>query len=263
MPFYQFGCSYVMLYNFQNAGCSFWQCLFCEYCFEIINYYMHYVHVLQMSCMWIKDGVHLNLIVGRSVGCQLNCLLFPYLKVVGYPLSCPLSCPLYPYMAVVGSLICMAKFPWAAHGQPTPLPTELPTFSCLEVVCCPLSCSLFPYMEVVDSLICMAKFPWAAHSAAHFFIFEVVGCLLSCPLSCPLFPYMEVVGSLICMAKFPWAAHGQPTPLPTCSPWAAKWAVPLFFPYGYPSITVRFGMIQKVKIDRLIFFFERRGSFGW
>ena len=78
----------------------------------------------------------------------------------------------------------------------------------------------------MGSLICMAKFPWAAHSAAHFFhILEAVGCLLSCPL----FPYMEVVGNLICMAKFPWAAHGQPTLLPTCNPWAAKWAVPLFF----------------------------------
>ena len=105
----------------------------------------------------------LNLIVGSSVGCPLNCPLFTYLKEVGYPLSCPLSCPLYPYMAVVGRLICMAKFPWAAHEQPTPLPTELPTFSCLEVVGCPLNCPLFPYMEVVGSLICMAKFPWAAH----------------------------------------------------------------------------------------------------
>ena len=105
----------------------------------------------------------LNLIVGSSVGCPLNCPLFPYLKVVGYQLSCPLSCPLYPYKAVVGSLICMAKFPWAAHGQPTPLPTELPSFSCFEVVGCPLSCPLFPYMEVEDSLNCMAKFSWAAH----------------------------------------------------------------------------------------------------
>ena len=65
----------------------------------------------------------LNSIVDSSVGCPLNCPLFPFLKVVGYPLSCPLSCPLYPYMEVVGSLICMAKFPWAAHWQPTPLPT--------------------------------------------------------------------------------------------------------------------------------------------
>ena len=102
---------------------------------------------------------------------------------------CPLSWPLFPHMEVVGSLIWMAKFPSAAHGQPTPLPTELPTFQYLEAV----------------------------------------GCQLSCPLSCPLFPYMEVVGSLICMAKFPWAAHGQPTPLPTCSPCAAKWAAPLVF----------------------------------
>ena len=108
----------------------------------------------------------LNLIVGNSVGCPLNCPLFPYLKVVGYPLSCPLSCPLYPYMAVVDSLICIAKFPWAAHGQPTPLPTELPTFSYLGVVGCPLSCPLFSYLEVVG-----------------------------CPLSCPLFPYMEVVNT--------------------------------------------------------------------
>ena len=58
----------------------------------------------------------LNLIVGSSVGCPLNCPLFPYLKVVGCPLSCPLSCPLYPYMEVMGNLICMAKFPWAAHS---------------------------------------------------------------------------------------------------------------------------------------------------
>ena len=109
----------------------------------------------------------LNLIVGGVVGCPLKCPLFPYLKVVGYTLSCPLSCPLYPVIEVVGSLICMSNFPWAAHGQPTPLPTDLPTFSCLEVVGCPLSCPLFPYMEVMGSLICMAKFPWAAHSAAH------------------------------------------------------------------------------------------------
>ena len=61
--------------------------------------------------------------MGSSVGCPLNCPLLPYLKVVGYPLSCPLYCPLNPYMAVVCSLICMAKFPWAAHGQPTLLPT--------------------------------------------------------------------------------------------------------------------------------------------
>ena len=57
----------------------------------------------------------------------------------------------------------MTKLPWAAQGQPTPLLTELPTFSYLEVVGCPLSWPLFPYMEVVGSLICMAKFTLAAH----------------------------------------------------------------------------------------------------
>ena len=60
----------------------------------------------------------LNVIVGSSVGCLLNCRLFPYLKVMGCPLSCPLTCQLYLYMEVVGSLICMAKFPWAARGAP-------------------------------------------------------------------------------------------------------------------------------------------------
>ena len=35
MPFYKFGCSYVMLYNIQNA---YLFCLFCDYWFEIINY---------------------------------------------------------------------------------------------------------------------------------------------------------------------------------------------------------------------------------
>ena len=123
--------------------------------------------------------------------------------------------------------------PWAAHSTAhwaahfftfgsSWLPTELPTVSIYgssgqpnlhakipmgSPLRCPLSCPLFPYMEVVGSQ-------------------------LSCPLSYPLFPYMEVVGSLIYMAKFPWAAHGQPTPLPTCSPRAAKWAAPLLFRMG-------------------------------
>ena len=152
----------------------------------------------------------LNLIVGRSVGCPLNCPLFPFLKVVGYPLSCSLSCPLYPYMAVVGSLICMAKFPWAAHGQPTPLPTFfmfgsnwLPTVYIYGSSGQP---NLHGQIPMGSPLRCPLSYPLFSY-------LEVVGCLLSCPL----FPYMEVVGSLICMAKFPWAAHGQPTPLPTCS----------------------------------------------
>ena len=196
---------------------------------------MHYIDMCY-KCLVCESWMAsiLNLIVGSSVCCPRNCPLLPYLKVVGYPLSCPLSCPLYPYMAVVGSLICMAKFPWAADSTAhffmfgsSGLPIELPIVSIYRSsgqpnlhgkipmgspLHCPLSCPLFSYFKVVGCL---------------------QNCPLSCPLSCPLFPYMEVVGSLICMAKFPWAAHGQPTPLPTCSPWAAKWAAPLFFPYGY------------------------------
>ena len=103
--------------------------------------------------------LHGKIPMGSPLHCQLSCPLFHILEVLG----CPMSCPLFPYMEEVGSLICMAKFSWAAHGQPTPLPTELPTFKYLEAVGCLLSCPLFPYMEVVGSLICMAKFPWEAH----------------------------------------------------------------------------------------------------
>ena len=123
------------------------------------------------KCLACESKMASILIVGSSVGCPLNCPLFPYLKVVGYPLSCPLTCPLYPYTAVVGNLICMAKFPLAAHGQPTPPPTELPAFLCLEVVSCPLSCPMFPYLEVVGSPNWHGKItmgsPWTAHSVAH------------------------------------------------------------------------------------------------
>ena len=198
---------------------------------------MQYIYTCATNFLHVNQR-WLAFLVGSSVGCPLNCPLYPYLKVVGCPLSCTLSCPLYPYMEVVGSLICIAKFPWAAHGQPIPLPTELPSFftfgsSWLPIelptvsiygssgqpnlhckipmgspLPCPLSCPLFPYMEVVGSLLSCPL------SCPLFPYMEVVGSLLSCSLSCPLFPYMEVVGSLIYMAKFPWAApsiaHVQP-----------------------------------------------------
>ena len=91
-----------------------------------------------MYCMRIKDGFHFifnswqfsrppNGLPTISILGIAWFVLF--LKVVGCPLICPLSCPQYPYMEVVGSLICIAKFCWAVHWQPTPLPTELPTVS--------------------------------------------------------------------------------------------------------------------------------------
>ena len=63
---------------------------------------------------------------GSPLQCPLSCPLFHILEAVGCLLSCPLSCQRFPYMEVVGSLICLAKFPWAAHGQPTLLPTFSP-----------------------------------------------------------------------------------------------------------------------------------------
>ena len=45
------------------------------------------------------------------------------LESIGLPADLP------TISIVVGSLICMAEFPCVAHGQPTPLPTELPIFT--------------------------------------------------------------------------------------------------------------------------------------
>ena len=94
MPFYKFGCSYVMLYNFQNAWCSF--CLFCDYWFEIINYNMLYIHVLQMYCMWIKDGVHFKFNSGPISGLPTELPTISILESSGLPTELRLSCPLYP-----------------------------------------------------------------------------------------------------------------------------------------------------------------------
>ena len=169
-----------------------------EYWFEIINYNMHYIHMCY-KCLACESKMAsiLNLIVGSSVGCPLNCPQVSYLKIVGCKLNCPLSCLLYPYMKVAGSLICMTKFPWASYGQPAPLPTQLPTVSIYgssgqsylhgkipmdSTLRCPVTCLLFSNLEAV-------------------------GCLLSCPL----FPYMKVMGSLFLHGKIPMgsprAAH--------------------------------------------------------
>ena len=138
--------------------------MFILFALWILNCNMHYIHMCYKSLACESEMASIwNSIVGSSLSCPLHCPLFPYSKVVGCLLSCPLSCQLYPYMEVVSSLICMAKF----HGKPTPLPTELPTFSYLEAEGCLLSCPMSPYMDEVGSLICMAKFPWEVHSAAH------------------------------------------------------------------------------------------------
>ena len=134
-------------------------------------------------------------------------------------------------------LACESKMASIFSGQLSGLPTELPTISIIESSGLPTELHTeLPTISVYGSsgqpylhgkipkgspLHCPLSCPLFSH-------LEVGGC----PLSCPLFLYMEVVGSLICMAKFPWEAHGQPTSLPTCSTWAAKWAAPLFFPYG-------------------------------
>ena len=80
--------------------------------FETINYNMQDIYTCATNVLNVNQRWLPYFIVGSPVGCPLNCLLFPCLKVVG----CPLSCPLFPYMEVGSSRICMAKFPWAAHS---------------------------------------------------------------------------------------------------------------------------------------------------
>ena len=105
-----------------------------------------YTHVLQMSCMWIKDGFHFN--SGHFSGLPTELPTISILERSGVSIKLATELPTISVYESSWSLIYIAKFPWAAHGQPTPLPTELPTFS---------------YLEVVSSLICMAKFLWTAH----------------------------------------------------------------------------------------------------
>ena len=95
---------------------------------------------------------------------------------MGSPLLYSLSCPLFPYMEVAGSLICMAKFPSAARGQLTPLPTKLPAVSIYgssgqlnfqQIIgipmctnCAPLLADIFLYSyeaEFIQSLLSAGK----------------------------------------------------------------------------------------------------------
>ena len=95
------------MYNIQNGVLSVVRLSFTIIC----------IHMSYKCLAYESKMTYFYLIVGSSVGCPLSCTLFPYLKVVGCQLSYPLSWPPYPYMEIVGSLICMAKFPRAAHEQ--------------------------------------------------------------------------------------------------------------------------------------------------
>ena len=131
---------------------------------------MHYKHTCYkcLAC-GSKIGFILHLIMGSSVGCPLNCPVFPYLKVVGFPLTCPLTCPLYPYMEVVGNLICMQNY----NEQPIPLPTELPTLF------------IFGRSGLPTELPTVSIYGRGGQSYLHDKI--PIGSPLRCPRSCPLF----------------------------------------------------------------------------
>ena len=172
MPLYKFGCSYVMLYNIQNAWCLF--CLFCDYWFEIINYNMQYIYiytyVLQMSCMWIKDGFHFLkwavqwaarwISILESCGLSTISILEssgqPYLhgKIpMGNPPQLPTELPTF---YIFGSSWLPIASIYGSSGQPN-LHGEIPLGS---PICCPLSCPRFNIWKQWAAY-------WAAHWAAH------------------------------------------------------------------------------------------------
>ena len=122
-------------------------------------------------------------------------------------MGCPLNCPLLPYLKVVG-------YPLS----------------------CPLSCPLYPYIAVVGSLICMAKFHLATHGPTllptelpTFFLIGSSGLPTELPTELPTVSLYGSSGQPNLHGKIPMGSPQAPTLLPTCSPWAAKWAAPLFF----------------------------------
>ena len=167
--------------------------------------------------------------MGSRFHCPLSCPLFSYLEVVG----CPLSCPLLRYKEVVGSLICMSKFPWAAHGQPTPLPPKLPTFFIFGSSWLPTK---LPTVSIYEGSgkIPMGS-PWSANSAAHwvadFLIFGSSGLPTELPNELPTVSIYGSSGQLNLHCKIPMgsprAAHSVAHVQPIGSEVGSS---PVFFP---------------------------------
>ena len=108
------------------------------------------MHVLQISCMRIKDGLHFTFDSGQFS------VLPTELPTVSIRESSEMPTPLPTELPNVS--IYRSSGQPHLHGKiPMGSPLRCPLFSLFEEVGCPLSCSLFPYMEVVDSLICMVK----------------------------------------------------------------------------------------------------------
>ena len=132
-----------------------------------------------MFCMWIKDGFHFKFKSGHFSGLPTELPTISYLEVEG--------CPLYPYMDVMGSLICMAKFPWAAHSAAdffifgSSEATELPTVSIYGSSGQPNLHGEIPMTS-----------PRAAHSVAHV---QPMGSEVG---SSPVFPYGMFVWIVFC-----------------------------------------------------------------
>ena len=99
--------------------------------FEIINYSMYYTHVLQMSCLWLKDGFHFKFNSGQLSGLPTELPTVSILESTGLPTELPTELP--------------AIFVYGSTGQ-SYLHGKIPMGSPIR---CPLSYPLSPYMEVV------------------------------------------------------------------------------------------------------------------
>ena len=206
---------------------------------------MQYIYTCATNLLYVNQR-WLPFLVGSSVGCPLNCQLYPYSKEVDFPLSCSLSCPLYPYMEVVGSLICMAKFPWACHGQPTLLPTELPTFSTFGSSWLPTELPTVSIYGSSGQPNLHGKIQWAAHWQPT-----------PLPTELPTVAIYESSGQ----------STKLPTELPTVSIYGSSRQPNLHgkIPMGSPRVAYSVAHVQPTgsKVDSSPVFFFVWGTFYW
>ena len=188
-----------------------------------------------MSCMWIKDDFHFKFNSGKFIGLPT--------KLPSISIFVSSALPTLSVLEVVDSLICLAKFPWATHGQPTPLPTELPTnfiFGSRGLPTEHMSCPLSPYMESsgqpnLHGKISMGS-PWAALSTAHWAAHY-----------CHIWKQWAAT-ELPTVSIYRYGSSGQPNlhgKIPMGSPLTTQYVQPkdsevgssLFFPYGmFPTM---------------------------
>ena len=115
MPFYKFACSYVILYNIQNAWCLF--CLIWDYWFEIINYNMQYMCYKSLACESKMASIFNS---GQFSGLSTELPTISILESSGLPTELHIELPIISIYGSSGQPFLHGKIPmgspWAAHS---------------------------------------------------------------------------------------------------------------------------------------------------